>query len=286
MDVQIEDILGKTSNASSIHPASDSNDERNGKLLRCKTKIVCTLGPKSRELHVLEELLRSGMSVARFNFSHGSHEYHQETLDVLRQACANTQLMCAVLLDTKGPEIRTGMLEDSKPVLLTAGRLVTLTTDYSALGNENTIAMSYKKLAEDVVPGAQILIGDGSIVLEVLSCDVANGTVQAVCTNTATLGERKNVNLPGVIVDLPTITEKDRIDIVDWGLTNKVDFIAASFSRLSLSGATFGATGAAGGAAGAASGEEKVCNCVNVFSWGSRRGRMDGKGGGSCRADY
>ena len=95
---------------------------------------------------------------------------------------------------------------------------MTLTTDYSALGNENTIAMSYKKLAEDVVPGAQILIGDGSIVLEVLSCDVANGTVQAVCTNMAS-GERKNVNLPGVIVDLPTITEKDRIDIVDWGVT-------------------------------------------------------------------
>ena len=149
---------------------------------------MCTLGPKSRDLEVIEELLRSGMSVARFNFSHGSHEYHQETLDTLRQACANTRLMCAVLLDTKGPEIRTGMLEDSKPVLLTLGREVTLTTDYSFLGNENTIAISYKKLAEDVLPGAQILIGDGSIVLEVLSCDVANGTVKARCTNTATLG--------------------------------------------------------------------------------------------------
>ena len=136
MDVQIEDILGQTSNASSIHPASDSNDARNGSFLDAKPKIVCTLGPKSRELHVLEELLRSGMSVARFNFSHGSHEYHQETLDVLRQACANTQLMCAVLLDTKGPELELDMLEDSKPVLLTAGRQVTLTTDYSALGNE------------------------------------------------------------------------------------------------------------------------------------------------------
>ena len=230
MNIQIEDILGQTSNASSIHPASSSNNN-NDNLLRCKTKIVCTLGPKSRELHVLEELLRSGMSVARFNFSHGSHEYHQETLDVLRQACANTRLMCAVLLDTKGPEIRTGMLEDSKPVLLTAGRQVTLTTDYSAFGNENMIALSYKKLAEDVVPGAQILIGDGSIVLEVISCDIANGTVQAMCTNTATLGERKNVNLPGVVADLPTITEKDRIDIVEWGMKNKVDFIAASFVR-------------------------------------------------------
>ena len=230
MNIQIEDILGQTSNASSIHPASSSNNN-NDNLLRCKTKIVCTLGPKSRELHVLEELLRSGMSVARFNFSHGSHEYHQETLDVLRQACANTRLMCAVLLDTKGPEIRTGMLEDSKPVLLTAGRQVTLTTDYSAFGNENMIALSYKKLAEDVDPGAQILIGDGSIVLEVISCDIANGTVQAMCTNTATLGERKNVNLPGVVVDLPTITEKDRIDIVEWGMKNKVDFIAASFVR-------------------------------------------------------
>ena len=179
----------------------------------------------------MEDLLRAGMSVARFNFSHGSHDYHQGTLDTLRQAMLNTRLMCAVLLDTKGPEIRTGMLKDGKPVLMEAGREVTLHTDYSLLGDERNIAMSYKKLPEDVEPGAEILIGDGSIVLVVKSCHPENGTVVCVCANTAPLGERKNVNLPGVVVDLPTITEKDRSDILQWGLPNNIDFIAASFVR-------------------------------------------------------
>mmetsp|Transcript_44046 Transcript_44046/g.132045 ORF Transcript_44046/g.132045 Transcript_44046/m.132045 type:complete len:509 (-) Transcript_44046:301-1827(-) len=197
----------------------------------CKTKVVCTLGPKSRDVPVLEELLRAGMSVARFNFSHGSHEYHQETLDNLRIAMGNTRIMCAVMLDTKGPEIRTGMLKDAKPVQLVTGKEVTITTDYTAMGDENTIAMSYKKLAVDVKPGSQILCADGSIVLEVVSTDPAAGTVRAKCLNTAVLGERKNVNLPGVIVDLPTLTEKDQEDLVKWAVPNDIDFIAASFVR-------------------------------------------------------
>ena len=228
-------------------------------------QIVCTLGPKSAELSIMEDLLRAGMSVARFNFSHGSHEYHQGTLNTLRQAMLNTRLMCAVLLDTKGPEIRTGMLKGGKPVLMEAGREVTIHTDYTLHGDEHNIAMSYKKLPNDVAPGAevsqssrlkypvlltkisrsvptltdpplprntrQILIGDGSIVMVVLSCHPENGTVRCRCANTAMLGERKNVNLPGVVVDLPTITEKDRDDILGWGVPNGIDFIAASFVR-------------------------------------------------------
>ena len=179
----------------------------------------------------MEDLLRAGMSVARFNFSHGSHEYHQGTLNTLRRAMLNTRLMCAVLLDTKGPEIRTGMLKDGKPVLMEAGREVTIHTDYSLHGDEYNVAMSYKKLPEDVTPGAEILIGDGSIVMTVLSCHPESGTVKCRCANTAMLGERKNVNLPGVVVDLPTITEKDREDILGWGVPNGIDFIAASFVR-------------------------------------------------------
>ncbi|EFJ41139.1 cytosolic pyruvate kinase [Volvox carteri f. nagariensis] len=194
-------------------------------------QVVCTLGPKSRSVEVLEELLRAGMSVARFNFSHGSHDYHQETLDNLRIAMNNTKLMCAAMLDTKGPEIRTGTLKDGKPVQLTAGREVTITTDYAQPGDENTIAMSYKKLAHDVKPGSQILCADGSIVLEVISTDPAAGTVRARCMNSAMLGERKNVNLPGVVVDLPTLTEKDVDDIIHWAIPNDIDFIAASFVR-------------------------------------------------------
>lgn len=176
-------------------------------------------------------MLRSGLNVARFNFSHGSHEYHQETLDNLRTAMRETGIMCAVMLDTKGPEIRTGFLEDGKPISLEVGQEITITTDYEAKGNSGLIAMSYPKLAEDVHPGSVILCADGSISLEVLSTDVAAGTVRAKCLNSATLGERKNVNLPGVIVDLPTLTEKDIDDLVNWGVPNEIDFIAASFVR-------------------------------------------------------
>ena len=196
-----------------------------------KTKIICTLGPESRSVEVLEELLRAGMSVARFNFSHGTHEYHQGTLDSLNKAMCNTRTMCAVMLDTKGPEIRTGFLKGGEPVRLTKGQEVTVTSDYERKGDSDTIALSYKSLARDVKPGSQILIADGSIVLEVLSCDLQASEVRCRCKNTATLGERKNCNLPGVNVDLPTLTEKDLADILQWGVPNDIDFIAASFVR-------------------------------------------------------
>eukprot|EP00850_Spirogloea_muscicola_P002669 SM000010S04307 [mRNA] locus=s10:856051:859056:- [translate_table: standard] len=196
-----------------------------------KTKIICTLGPKSRDVPILEKLLRAGMNVARFNFSHGSHEYHQETLDALRQAMMSTQIMCAVLLDTKGPEIRTGMLKDGKPIQLVRNQEITITTDYSIQGDDELISMSYKRLPSDVQPGSVILCADGSLTLRVLACDEEKGTVRCKCENTAMLGERKNVNLPGVIVDLPTVTEKDENDILEWGVPNKIDFIAASFVR-------------------------------------------------------
>lgn len=196
-----------------------------------KTKVICTLGPASRTIPILCDMLQNGMNVARFNFSHGSHEYHQETLNNLRSAMRETGIMCAVMLDTKGPEIRTGFLENEQPVILTQGEDITITTDYEAKGNKNLIAMSYKKLAQDVRPGSVILVADGSISLEVVSTNPAAGTVVAKCLNTAKLGERKNVNLPGVIVDLPTLTEKDIDDLVSWGVPNEIDLIAASFVR-------------------------------------------------------
>lgn len=139
--------------------------------------------------------------------------------------------MCAVMLDTKGPEIRTGKLKGGKPVQLVSGKQITVTTDYEHEGDADTIAMSYKKLAVDVGPGSSILCADGSIVLEVVSTDPAAGTVRCVCKNTATLGERKNVNLPGVVVDLPTLTAKDEEDLLGWGVPNEIDLIAASFVR-------------------------------------------------------
>ncbi|KAJ3692963.1 hypothetical protein LUZ60_012058 [Juncus effusus] len=196
-----------------------------------KTKIVCTLGPASRSVPMIEKLLRAGMNVARFNFSHGSHEYHQETLDNLRAAMHNTGILCAVMLDTKGPEIRTGFLKDAKPIKLTKGQEITISTDYSIKGNDSTISMSYKKLPTDLKPGNQILCSDGTITLTVLSCDPESGKVKCRCENTAVLGERKNVNLPGIVVDLPTLTEKDKEDILEWGVKNDIDMIALSFVR-------------------------------------------------------
>ena len=180
---------------------------------------------------MLEKMLKAGMSIARFNFSHGSHEYHQETLDNLRTACANTGVDCGVLLDTKGPEIRTGMLEGGGPVLLEAGNEIILTTDYDFKGSAEKIAVSYADLAKDVKPGSKILCADGSVTFTVLECDVAKGEVRCKLENSAKLGERKNMNLPGVVVNLPTITEKDRHDLIEWGVKNNVDFIAASFVR-------------------------------------------------------
>ncbi|GFP95652.1 pyruvate kinase cytosolic isozyme [Phtheirospermum japonicum] len=200
-------------------------------VMRPKTKIVCTLGPASRSVPMVEKLLRAGMNVARFNFSHGSHEYHQETLDNLRKAMDNTGILCAVMLDTKGPEIRTGFLKDGKPVQLKQGQEILLSTDYNIKGDEKMICMSYKKLAEDVKPGSVILCADGTITFTVLACDKEKGLVRCRCENTAVIGERKNVNLPGVVVDLPTLTEKDKEDIMKWGVPNKIDMIALSFVR-------------------------------------------------------
>ncbi|KAG8485705.1 hypothetical protein CXB51_019026 [Gossypium anomalum] len=195
-----------------------------------KTKIVCTLGPASRSVPMIEKLLMAGMNVARFNFSHGSHAYHQETLDNLRSAMVNTGVLCAVMLDTKGPEIRTGFLKEEK-VQLKQGQEITIITDYDIKGDEKLISMSYKKLAEDVKPGMVILCADGTISFTVLSCDKEKGLVHCRCENSALLGERKNVNLPGVIVDLPTLTEKDKEDILEWGIPNQIDMIALSFVR-------------------------------------------------------
>ncbi|TXG66281.1 hypothetical protein EZV62_007556 [Acer yangbiense] len=202
-----------------------------GGLRRPKTKIVCTLGPASRSVEMVEKLLKAGMNVARFNFSHGTHAYHQETLDNLRTAMDNTGILCAVMLDTKGPEIRTGFLKDGKPIQLKQGQEIVISTDYTLKGDENMICMSYKKLAEDLFPGSVILCSDGSITLTVLACDKESGLVHCRCENSAVLGERKNVNLPGVIVDLPTLTEKDKEDILQWGVPNKIDMIALSFVR-------------------------------------------------------
>lgn len=197
-----------------------------------RTKIFCTLGPACWEVPQLEQMIEAGMNVARFNFSHGDHEGHKKCLDRLRQAAKNMNQNVAVLLDTKGPEIRTGFFAGgAKSITLTKGEQLILTNDYDFKGNNKKIACSYEKLASSVNPGQSILVADGSLVLTVISCDETTGEVVTRVENNTSIGERKNMNLPGVVVDLPTLTEKDVDDIINWGIKNEIDLIAASFVR-------------------------------------------------------
>ena len=137
----------------------------------------------------------------------------------------------AILLDTKGPEIRTGFFAEGSKIDLVKGETLILTSDYHFKGDSKKLACSYSALAKSVRPGQQILVADGSLVLTVLSCDEAASEVACRIENNASIGERKNMNLPGVVVELPTFTEKDVDDIVNFGIKNKVDIIAASFVR-------------------------------------------------------
>jgi len=202
--------------------------------LHRRTKIICTLGPASWSEDGLGKLIDAGMNVARFNFSHGDHPTHQATLERLRKVAASKSRNIAVLLDTKGPEIRSGFFDTSvmKKLELAKGQELIMTGDYEYKAIDSTkLACSYDKLAHDVKPGQQILVADGSLVLTVLSCDVSKKEVTTRVENNASIGERKNMNLPGVKVNLPTLTDKDVDDIVNFGVKNQVDFIAASFVR-------------------------------------------------------
>jgi len=197
-----------------------------------RTKIICTLGPACWEVNQLEDLIDMGMTVARFNFSHGDHEGHLACLNRLRQAAKNKGQHIAVMLDTKGPEIRTGFFADgAKKIFLGKGETIILTADYDYKGDKTKLACSYPSIATSVTPGQSILVADGSLVLTVLSSDVGAGEITCRIENNAAIGERKNMNLPGVVVDLPTLTEKDIGDIQNWGCKHEVDFIAASFVR-------------------------------------------------------
>lgn len=197
-----------------------------------RTKIVCTIGPACWDIPQLETLIEAGMNVARFNFSHGDHAGHQAVLERVQKAAENKQRNIAILLDTKGPEIRSGFFAGGvSKISLKRGEKLVLTSDYHFKGNAKKLACSYPQLAKSVTQGQQILVADGSLVLTVLSIDTAAGEVTCRIENNAEIGERKNMNLPGVVVDLPTFTDKDVDDIINWGIKNQVDYIAASFVR-------------------------------------------------------
>ena len=192
-----------------------------------KTKVVCTMGPNTNDRELMKKLMENGMDVARFNFSHGDHEEQKGRMDLLKELREELHTNTAILLDTKGPEIRTGVLKDGKRIMLEAGAQFTLTVD-DIVGDQNKVSITYAGLVEDVEAGKVILIDDGLIELKVLRktekdivCEVING---------GELGEKKGVNVPNVSVRLPAITEKDRDDI-RFGVEQGIDFIAASFVR-------------------------------------------------------
>ena len=192
-----------------------------------KTKIVCTMGPNTDNREIMKELALNGMDVARFNFSHGDHAEHKHRPEILESVREELGIPIASLLDTKGPEIRTGKLKDGKKVTLKEGDLYTLTTE-EIVGDETRGYINYAGLAEDVKPGDRILIDDGLIELHVRE---VNGT-DIVCRieNGGELGEKKGVNVPGVRVKLPALTDKDKEDI-RFGVDAGFDFVAASFVR-------------------------------------------------------
>eukprot|EP01112_Ceratiomyxa_fruticulosa_P016018 TRINITY_DN4805_c0_g1_i1.p1 TRINITY_DN4805_c0_g1~~TRINITY_DN4805_c0_g1_i1.p1 ORF type:complete len:505 (+),score=93.14 TRINITY_DN4805_c0_g1_i1:1046-2560(+) len=194
-----------------------------------KTKIVCTIGPPTKSVEQLVRLINAGMNVCRLNFSHGTHEFHGEIIANLRKAASITGKLCSIMLDTKGPEIRTGKLLE-KNVDLTVGMEIKVCTDTKLLGTKEMISLDYQGLLDSVKPGGFILIADGLISLSIVSVHKDQGYVLCRANNNAKLGETKNVHLPGAIVDLPAVSEQDTRDI-RFGVAQGVDFIAASFIR-------------------------------------------------------
>ena len=192
-----------------------------------KTKIICTMGPNTDDYEIMKALALNNMDVARFNFSHGTYMEHKERLELLKRVRKETDRPIAALLDTKGPEIRTGLLKDHQKITLTEGQSYTMTTR-EVEGDSEIGHINYQGLNEDVSAGNRILIDDGLIELEVKEVK----DTDSICTviNGGDLGERKGVNVPNVKIKLPALTDKDKEDIL-FGIKEGFDFIAASFVR-------------------------------------------------------
>lgn len=192
-----------------------------------KTKIVCTIGPASESPEMLRALMRAGLDVARLNFSHGTYEEHASRIQRIREAAAEVGKFVGIMLDIKGPKIRTGRIQNGSVELLD-GAQVTLTIDPVEYGTAERVSISYEGLVEDVYPGAPIRIDDGLIGLEVI--EVKHHDILCKVINGGTLKDNKGINVPGVTLRIPGVTEKDVADI-QFGVQQGVDLIAASFVR-------------------------------------------------------
>lgn len=192
-----------------------------------KTKIICTVGPASQNEEILSRLIEAGMNASRHNFSHGDHAEHGKRMDLVKELRAKYNKSIAIILDTKGPEIRTGKFEGGA-VELKEGAPFTVYCGEEVLGDNTKCSVSYKDLYKDVKIGDSILIADGLVGLQVNSIE---GTkISCTVKNSGALGNNKNVNVPGVVTTLPAVTEKD-IDDLKFGIEQGVDIVAASFIR-------------------------------------------------------
>ena len=190
-------------------------------------KIVCTLGPASNSLEMIERLTRAGMDVARLNFSHGTHEDHAATIKRVREVSGRLTKPIGILADLQGPKIRTGTLVDKMAIQLRAGQRFTIfTRDFP--GTSDGVSTTYKRMPREVSRGDRILLGDGLIELRVLS--TTSNSVLCTVVNGGELGEHKGINLPGVKLRIPAVTPKDHEDLV-FALKHGANFIAVSFVR-------------------------------------------------------
>ena len=193
-----------------------------------KTKIICTIGPSSETKETLKELLKSGMNMMRLNFSHGNYEEHKEKIDNFRAAQAETGIRAALMLDIKGPKIRTTKLKDGKNVNIVSGQEFIITTDKSIIGDEKMVAVTYEDIIQDVKIGEKLLIDDGLLQFSIK--EIIGNKIICIALNNGELGENKGVNLPKAKVSLPAISEKDKNDLI-FGCQQGVDYVAASFIR-------------------------------------------------------
>ena len=191
-----------------------------------RTKIVCTLGPASANEGVIEQMLKAGMNIARLNFSHGTHEGHREYIEMFRRVRDRLELPAGIMLDTKGPEIRLGNFENGR-TFLSDGAEFTLSV-CECVGNSDRAEISYKGLPAEVKAGDRMVMDDGRISLEVRS--VTDTEIVCRVIHGGEISDRKSVNLPGVVLNMPYMNEKDKSDVL-FGIEMDVDFIAASFVR-------------------------------------------------------
>lgn len=191
-----------------------------------KTKIVCTIGPSSNTKEMIERLHDKGMDVARLNFSHGTHEEHLSVIKAIKEINENLDIPIGIMLDTKGPEIRIGKFQE--PVILKDGDRVNITTREIEWCDSKIIQVSYKNLPSIVAKGSLIYIADGTVELKVESVDETE--IMCIVSIGGEVGTRKNVNIPGTVVDLPAISKEDIKDI-EFGIKNGIDFIAQSFVK-------------------------------------------------------